>query len=122
MPRLIRGSKTDFGGVFPGLKIDIHVHVNVRRYWALRSYYTGLHLGNCTAGHTDNADYAGFATILSELCSKSDIMPHYANFPQTRIYAENYASLIRQSLHALRVVNWRIGLPWVLESHGFLHS
>ena len=29
-----------------------------------------------TAGHTDNADYAGFATIVSE----SD-MPHYANVP-----------------------------------------
>ena len=34
-----------------------------------------------TAGHTDNLDYAGFATIFSELRSKSDIMPHYANFP-----------------------------------------
>ena len=41
-------------------------------------------MGTCIAGHTDSADYAGFATILSKLGSESDIMPHYANFSQTR--------------------------------------
>ena len=39
-----------------------------------RETYDSLMLSmHHTAGHMDNTDYAGCATTLSELCSKSDI-------------------------------------------------
>ena len=71
---------------FPGQKVDI---IKYSEQNAFLQY---------TAGHTDCEDSAGFAIILFDLRSKSDIMPHYANFPKPANIAENYANLIRQCL------------------------
>ena len=84
---------------FPGQNIDI---LKYSEQNAILQY---------TAGHTDNADYAGFATSLTELCSKSDSAPHYAIlFLKPANYAENHASIIRQSL----VVPGKI---WRFQTH-----
>ena len=54
-----------------------------------------------------NADYAGFATILSELCSNLIICHILLIFPKPANYSENYASLI-----------WARSIPaeWILLS------
>ena len=81
-----KGIKTDLrGGAFPGQKIDI-----------LKYGEQNANQQECTAGHMDNAGYAGVATILSELCSKFDIMPYsyMLIFPKPENYAENYAKVL----------------------------